>query len=384
MTEPPLIYLVAGEASGDALGGRLMTALGEATGGRIRFEGVGGRAMTAAGLESRFPMSELSLMGAAEIIPHIPKLLRRMTELVTAMSESRPAALVTIDAPAFNWRLARRAAPLGVPRIHYVAPQVWAWRPRRARKIARSVDHLMTLLPFEPPYFTRYGCAATFVGHPVIESGLHGDGRAFRRAHGIAADAPTLVVLPGSRRGEVERLIGVFGEAARRVAARHPRLRVIVPTVEVVETAVRAAVADWPGQPIVTLSELEKFGAFAAADAALAASGTVSLELALCGCPTVVAYRMNAVTMAMARRFASVRWVSLANILLEREVIPEFLQERCAPEPLADALLKLFGDPSARAAQTRGFRLVAELLGVGGPRPSARAASVVLAAAGLG
>jgi lipid-A-disaccharide synthase len=364
-SDKPLIFLVAGEASGDALGGRLMQALTELSGGGLRFDGVGGAAMQAAGLVSRFPLEELSLMGLAEVLPHLPRLARRLGELEQAIRQHRPAALVTIDAPSFGLRLQRRLGGLGVPRIHYVAPQVWAWRQGRAKKLARSLEHLLALLPFEPPFFARYGLDCRYVGHPVIESGAgQGDGAAFRATHAIGT-AKLLAVLPGSRRGEIMRHSAVFDATIRLLQARYPDLRVVLPTVR------------WPVPPLIIESAAEKYAAFAAADAALAASGTVALELGLSDTPMVIAYRFNPVTAAIGRRLVKTPHVSLVNLLSERRLVPEMIQEKCRPDLLAAEIAALLDGPAA-AAQRAGFAELRRLMGTHGDLPSRRAARAVL------
>lgn len=376
----PLVFLIAGEPSGDQLGGALMQSLGELTDGRVRFAGIGGEAMQAAGLESLFPMDELSLMGAAELIPHIPHLIGRIRLTLRTIRALRPAAVVTIDAPAFCLRIDRRIGGLGFPRLHYVAPQVWAWRPGRAREYHRAFDRLLALLPFEPPFFSTHGIDCRFVGHPVLESGAgKGDGAGFRARRGIAADAPLLCVLPGSRRGEVGRLLPVFGETVGILARRIPGLVAVLPTVPAVAPRVTEAVAAWP-LPAHVVQGTEKFDAFAAADAALAASGTVALELALSRTPAVIAYRLNALSAFAARRLIRVSHVALPNIIAGRTVMPELLQENCRPDRLADAIESLLKDPEARAVQQAGIADVARALGEGGEAPSRRAARAVLEA----
>ena len=373
-----LIFLIAGEPSGDALGGRLMAALKRCTGGRVHFAGVGGEAMAAAGLVSRFPMTELSLMGLLEVVPHLPRLRRRVVETAAAIRAARPAAVVTIDAPAFNFRVCARLRGSGIPLIHYVAPSVWAWRPGRARHVAGILDHLLALLPFEPRYFEVHGLPCTHVGHPVLETvGAGHDGPRFRRDHGLPNDAPVLCVLPGSRRGEVARLAPVFGRAVRLLALRYPALRAVVPTVPAVADRVDAAAAAW-GVPTLVLRDPErKFDAFAAADAALAASGTVVLELAALGVPMVAAYRANPLTALLLRPLLKVRYATLVNLLLDRSVVPEYLQGGCTPGRLAAALERLLADDGARRAQRAGFAEALARLAVDG-RPSERAAAVVL------
>lgn len=377
--EFPHIFVLAGEPSGDALGGRLMAALKKKTGGRIRFSGVGGERMAEQGLESLFPMSELSVMGLAEVLPHLPKLLRRIRQTAESVARLKPAALITIDSPDFSFRVAKRLKEQGIPLIHYVAPSVWAWKPGRARKIAGFLDHLLALLPFEPPYFERVGLGCTFVGHPVVESAAsQGQGAAFRRRHEIGADIPLICVLPGSRGGEVSRLLPVFGETLSILQRRHPDLQAVVPMVRSVAALVEAAVGAWPIPATIVQGETEKFDSFAASNLALAASGTVSLELAMARLPAVIAYRVNPMTAWLARRLLRVRYVSLVNILQNRAVVPERLQDNCRPDILAADLERLLNDQEARDSQTLGAVGALEQLGLGGPAPSERAADAIL------
>lgn len=379
----PLIFLIAGEPSGDMLGGRLMAALKDLTGDSVRFVGVGGPAMIEQGLDPLFAMSELTLMGLAEVLPHLPRLIRRIGETARAVKMLRPDALITIDAPDFSFRVARRVAALGVPRIHYVAPQVWAWRPERARKLAGRVDRLLALLPFEPAFFAPYGVPCDFVGHSVVEGGAgRGDGARFRARHAIGADERVLLVLPGSRAGEVRRHLSIFGVTVDLLARRHRGLRIVVPTVPGVAALVKAGVGHWPSSPIVVEDPSEKFDAFAGADAALAASGTVTAELALSGVPSVVAYRVNPLSAMLARRLLTVEHVALVNVVLGRRLLPECLQEECAPEPLAREIDMLLDDEDAAHRQREGFKELAQRLGVDGEPPSRRAARAVLATIG--
>lgn len=371
-----LLYVIAGEESGDILGGRLMTALA-ARDPEIRFAGIGGARMQAAGLvQPLFPMRELSLMGLAEVVPSLLRLMRRLDETAADIAAKAPAALVSIDAPSFTLRVAKRVHGT-VPVIHYVAPQVWAWRRHRVRKVARVVDRLLCLLPFEPPFFQAAGLDARFVGHPVLESGMdRGDGAKFRAAHGLAPDQPLVAVLPGSRGGEVARHLPVILECLRRVG--RPGLGVVVPAVAGVAGRLRAA--SWPVPAIVVEGEGARADALAAATCALCKSGTATLEVALAGCPMLVLYRVNPLTATIARRLITVRFASLVNLLEDRAVAPEFLQERCTPELLAPALAALLEDPAARAAQRAGFRnALSKLAAPGGEVPSAAAAGAVLA-----
>ncbi len=376
----PLIFLIAGEPSGDLLGARLMAALKAATGGRVRFAGVGGALMSAEGLRSLFPIGELSVMGLVEVLPHIRNIRRRFEQTVTAVEAARPDALVTIDSPAFTLRVSRRLKGRGYPLIHYVAPSVWAWKPWRARQIAGYLDHLIALLPFEPPYFEKYGLATTFVGHPAVEAEVlpPSEGAAFRRAQGIPADATLICVLPGSRRAEVARLAPDFSRALRLMTERRAGLHAVVPTVSGVEDLLRQVVQTWPVQVTVAVGCHAKYRAFAAADLALAASGTVAVELAVAGVPAVIAYRVNPLSAFLARRLIKVDYVSLPNLVVGEELQPELLQERCTGRSLASALERLLDDPAARRQQLEGCTRAARRLGLGGPAPSHRAAETIL------
>lgn len=377
MTTAPLIFLIAGEPSGDVLGGRLMTALSELTGGGIRFTGIGGECMSEQGLEPLFPMEELSLMGFSELLPHLPALLRRIRETAAAIDAAGPQALVTIDSPDFTRRVARRVKTRSIPRIHYVAPTVWAWRPWRAKGFAKDFSHLLALLPFEPPWFESAGLPCRFVGHPVLESGADaGDGKAFRAHHDIDPQAKLLCVLPGSRRGEVSRLIGDFGKAVGILSERHRNLRVVLPTVDAVAPLVEQATAAWPGAPIVLRGSAEKYDAMAASNFALAASGTVALELALARVPTVIAYRIAPLTHWLVRRLVSVRFANLVNLMEQREIVPELIQSDCRPDRLATELERLLGRDGVRQVEAAAAAL--RRLGAGGQAPSRRAALAVL------
>jgi lipid-A-disaccharide synthase len=377
----PTIFLIAGEMSGDLLGARLMARLKERTRGAVRFDGIGGPQMQAEGLVSRFPMDELSVMGIAEIVPRLPQLLRRIRQTEAAILSSNPDIVVSIDAPDFSFRVAKRVArnKPHPPLVHYVAPTVWAWRPGRARKIARFLDHLLALFPFEPPYFEREGLACSFVGHPAIESGAgKGDGDAFRRSHGLSRDQKLLLVLPGSRHGEVSRMLPIFVETVRRLVQLHPDLAVAVPVASSVRDAVLLGLADLAVSPIVVDGEAAKFDAFAAADVALAASGTVTLELALSHTPTVVTYKANWLTAALVRAVLKTKFAALPNVVLDRMAMPELIQERCNPTDLSAEVDRLLVDPAARIEQRRAGEQVAAAMGFGGASPSARAADIVL------
>jgi lipid-A-disaccharide synthase len=382
VTEGPLIYIIAGEPSGDFLGGRLMASLKERTGGAARFAGIGGEDMGAEGLASRISLSELSVMGVAEILPRARAILGHVRATVAHIQGLKPDAVVTIDSSGFTWRIAHGLRRRGetLPLIHYVAPMVWAWRAGRARRMARWYDHLMALLPFEPPFFTAVGLSCSYVGHPVVESGAdRGDGSSFRRRHNVAASTKLVVLLPGSRRGEVLRLLPVFKAAVERLAARYRDIAVALPTTDTVEAEIRAAVALWPMRVIVVRGKAEKYDAFAAGDVAVAASGTVALELALARLPTVIAYRVSPLTHALVRRIVRIGHAHLVNLLLKREVVPELLQEHCTPERLAAEATRLLDDRVAREAQVSSCGEALRMLGYGDLAPGLRAADEVLA-----
>ena len=382
--QPPLLYLVAGEASGDVLGARLIARLRERR-PDLAFAGIGGERMAEQGVESLFPMRELALMGILEVLPNLRSLARRMDETVAEITARRPAALVTIDSPGFALRLAKRVKPMGIPVIHYVAPQVWAWRQGRVKEMAHRLDRILALLPFEPPFFERAGIPVTFVGHPVLESGAdRGDAARFRAAHGIAPGERVVLVMPGSRRTEIRRLLPIFGEALRLLSARVPGLRPVVPLAGPVEAAVRQAAAGWSPAPILLRGLEEKHDAYAAASAGLIKSGTSSLEVAMAGVPMAVAYRVNPLTAAIVRRLVKVRYASIVNLLADAPVIPEFIQQDCRPDRLAAELERLLAGGAEAQAQREGFGRVMSLLKPpGAGSPSEAAARAVLEASAL-
>jgi lipid-A-disaccharide synthase len=376
----PLIFIVSGEASGDNLAGRLMAALKRATGGRVRFAGVGGPQSERQGLESLFPMSDLSVMGLAEVLPHLPRIIGRLNETTAAVRRLRPDAVVTVDSPGFTLRLAHHLRGSGIPIIHYVAPQLWAWGPFRARKLKKRVDHIMALLPFEVQFFAKYGIPCSYVGHPAIDVGAEqGDGPAFRSRHGLPPDAPVLVVLPGSRAGEVRRMLPVFGGALTTLKQKYPDLRTVIPVVDSVAQVVRDIIRTWPLDSVLITDMAERFDAFAAANAAMAKSGTVTLELALANVPMVVAYRISPTSAFLVRRMGvAVEHASLVNLLAGRPVVPERLQEDCTPELVAETVDNILSSEQVRAGQLQAFKEVVKALGDRVPSPSERAAKVVL------
>jgi lipid-A-disaccharide synthase len=377
--QEPLVFIIAGEPSGDNLAGRLIAALREMTGGRVQIAGIGGPQSEAQGLKSLFPMRELALIGIAEVVPHLPRLLRRMNETAATIRDMKPDIVVTVDAPSFTLRVANKLRGSGIPIVHYVAPQAWAWRAGRAKTLGKRVNHLMALLPFEVPFFAEHGLPTSYVGHPAIESALAGDGKAFRKAHGIAEAATLLCVVPGSRNSEVGRMLPVFAEAVTLLADRYPDLHIVIPVAPNVAEQVQERTKGWPLPVLHVTDPAERFHAFAASDVAMAKSGTVTLELGLARVPMAVAYRVSALTAFIVRRMPiAVKFASLVNLLADREVVPELIQEECTAENVADKVGYLLGSPEARAAQQEGFAEVLHVLGDADPPPSRRAAKVVL------
>ncbi|MGX9350256.1 lipid-A-disaccharide synthase [Shimia sp. W99] len=378
------VFLVAGEMSGDKLGGALMAGLKTLV-PEVTFLGVGGPAMQSEGLTSQFPMEELSVMGIAEVLPKYRHLKRRIAETAEAVLQARPDVLITIDSPDFSLRVARIVKDKSdIRTVHYVAPTVWAWRSGRAGKMAKMIDQVLALLPFEPPYMEAAGMRCDFVGHPVTAEPVASDADVlqFREAHGIG-EAPVLLVLPGSRRGEVSRLGPIFGQVLRDVLNARPDLRVVLPAAAPVAAMVKEMCRDWPGQVIVLdprdrpehEAQAEKRAAFRAADVALAASGTVSLELAAAGTPMVIAYDMNWLSRQIIGMMLKVDTVTLVNLVSETRIVPELIGGDCRAERIAPVVLDVLGDPSA---QTEAMDLTMQRLGRGGEAPGLRAARAVL------
>lgn len=379
---PLRIFVVAGEHSGDALGARLMMALTALRPG-VTFSGVGGPKMATAGLQSLFPMSDIAVMGPAAIIEHLPQLLRRIRETAEAAVASASDVVVIIDAPEFTHRVARRIrkARPDLPIVDYVSPSVWAWRSWRAPRMRAYVDEVLALLPFEPDVHARLGGPpCTYVGHPLIER-RHWidalDPQGLKERLGLTDAHPTLLVLPGSRRSEITRLWNPFTATLRALRATGHRLDVIVPTVENVRDLVAERVKQWPFPTHIIEDEADKFRAFKLAHAALAASGTVTLELALAGCPMVVAYRVDRLALVF-RRLVRPPHFALANLVLGERAFPELMQESCVPEELAPALASLLSDTPERARQLAALARVPDAITTG-TSPAIAAAMRVLA-----
>lgn len=372
------VFIIAGEVSGDKLGGALMAGLKALT--TPIFEGVGGPLMQEQGLQSRFPMDELSVMGIAEILPKYRALKARVHQTSDAVIAEKPDVLITIDSPDFCLRVAKRVkAAANIPTIHYVAPTVWAWRAGRAAKMAKHIDHVLALFPFEPPYMHAAGMTCDFVGHPVVAEPIatQAEAQAFRDKHDVRG--PLILALPGSRRGEVTRLSARFGTALGQVAARHPDATFVVPCAAPVMALVRELTTHWPVTPLLVPAQATatKRAAFKAADVALAASGTVSLELAANATPMVIAYDMSPLSRMIISRMLHVDTVTLVNLVSDTRVVPEFIGNACQPDAIAHSLIHTLENP---AAQNAAMSLTMDRLGLGGEAPGLRAARSVLAA----
>ena len=378
-----LVYLVAGEPSGDMLGARLMRAL-KVKNPDIEFAGIGGDNMEKEGMTSLFDISDLAIMGLAEVIPSIPKVLRHIKETVEDVKEKKPDIVITIDSWSFSARVhkAIRKQQIKVLQMHYVAPQVWAWKKRRAKTMYKYIDRLLTLFPNEPAYFTPHHLATDFVGHPVIESPLvTASANDFIEKHHIAADKKIMLILPGSRHNEVAHLLPLFMDVAKELKQEHPELYFVLPTVKTVEKRVRAMIAENNADILVVTDQDERHSATVSSVAAIAASGTVALELAIVNIPHLVAYKVPAITAWLVRRLTKIKYVNLTNLLLNKPIIPELLQETCTKENLLNVAEDLLNPNSALCQnEQKGFIELRETLGVGTQQPSMRAAEIILKA----
>ncbi len=376
----PDIFIIAGESSGDELGAGLIDALRASRPG-ARFRGVGGPAMLERGFQTLFPMTDIAVMGVLPVLRNLRRLSSRINTTATAAIGNPPDILIIIDSPDFTHRVARklRARRPQVPIINYVSPTVWAWRPGRARKMKPYVDHLLALLPFEPAAHERLGGPpCTYVGHPLVErfAGMNDPGRRAEVERGRVPDR--LLVLPGSRRSEVHRLMPLFREILTIVKSGRPELHCLLPAVAHVEEDIRNLALDWPAPLEIVRGEQAKYEAMRSARAALAASGTVSLELALARLPFVLAYRLSFVEAAVARHFILTRYAGLPSNILGRELNPEFLQEYAVPAKVASAVSTLLAGGEERDAQLRGFEEVDRTMQLPpGKTPSVVAASIV-------
>lgn len=374
------IFLIATEESGDRLGAGLMHELRARLGEAVCFEGVGGRAMAEAGLASRFPIEELSIVGLAAVAKQLRSILRRIRETADAVIAAKPDALIIIDSPDFTHRVAKRvrARAPSIPIVDYVSPQVWAWRPGRARTMRGYIDHVLAILPFEPEALRKLdGPPCTFVGHPLtaqIGSLRPSDIEQSCRD----SSPPTLLVLPGSRRSEIGHHMAVFGETLAQLQAQGVAFEAVLPTMPHLESAIARGLESWPVRPRVVIGEDAKRAAFRVAHAAFAKSGTVTLELALAQVPMVTAYRAGAVEAWIVRRRITSSSVILANLVIGENVIPEFIQEDCTAAKLAPALRDVLTETPMRRRQQEAFARIDDIMSTGALSPSARAADVVM------
>ncbi|MFZ0355097.1 MAG: lipid-A-disaccharide synthase [Pseudolabrys sp.] len=374
------IFLVAGEESGDRLGAALIAALRQRTQGQVRVSGVGGAHMIAEGVPSLFPLGDLAIMGFTEIPARLPKIFRRIRETADAIVSAKPDMLVIVDSPEFTHRVARRvrARAPEIPIVDYVCPSVWAWRSSRARAMRAYVDHVLALLPFEPKVMADLGGPpCSYVGHPLAERIDELRPKDLDKRLRLT-DPPLLVVLPGSRTGEVRRMAPVFGAALARVAEQFGAIEAVVPAVPRLADTVRAEIASWAVPARVITDADEKIEAFRTARAALTKSGTSTLELAISGVPMVAAYRVPLIEELAARLLVNVPSVILANLVLGENVVPEFLQRDCTPDRLAKALVPLLADTPERRQQIEAFARLDAIMDAGKGSPSDRAAAVVL------
>ncbi len=375
------IFLIATEESGDRLGANLMKVLRQRLGGAVQFEGVGGRAMAIEGLNSRFPIEELSIIGLAAVVRQLPAIMRRIRETTDAVIATAPDILVIIDSPDFTHRVAKRvrAKAPHIPIVDYVSPSIWAWRPGRARAMKPYIDHVLALLPFEPrAYEELHGPPCSYVGHPLTEQIAQLRPNALERQR-REANPPVLLILPGSRRSEIKHHMTAFGMTLTRLQADGVAFEAVLPTMPHLEEAIAAALKYWNVQPRVVIGEDEKRAAFRIAHAALAKSGTVTLELALSGVPMVAAYRTGAMEAFVLRRAIRVNSVILANLVVGENVVPEYLQENCRSERLLPALRDVLSDTPLRRKQLEAFARIDSIMSTGSQPPSVRAADIVLA-----
>ncbi|MBE6452769.1 MAG: lipid-A-disaccharide synthase [Alphaproteobacteria bacterium] len=375
------VYLIAGEPSGDLLGSRFMRALRAKTDDNVEFFGLGGDTMEAEGLYSLFDISDLAIMGLVEVIPSIPKVLKHIKNTVDDIIRIRPDVVITIDSWSFCARVHKRLRKLktGIPQLHYVAPQVWAWKKKRAKTMYKYIDALMTLLPQEPKYFTPYNLETVFVGHPVIESeALFADGEKFRRQYNISQNKRIVTLLPGSRKTEVVKLLPIFLESAKQLLSHDSDFYFVIPTVKTVSAKVKQIISESNLPILVVDTQADRYNAFQASEVSIAASGTVALELAICKIPHLVAYKVSALTAWIVGKIMKIQFVNLTNIMLGRLIVPELLQEQCTSGTISHTTLELLKKEDLFEREMSGFTKVKDTLSNGNQTPSENAADFVL------
>ena len=379
----PLFYIIAGEVSGDMIGAGVMKSLKKLTAGKVRFAGVGGVHMSSEGLESLFPIEELSVLGVFELVPKIPKLLKHIRETVHDILIKNPCAVITIDSKGFTFRVAKQIAMKQNKRIkkikliHMVAPTVWAWRPGRAKKTAKIFDHLLALFPFEAAYFIPHGLKTSFVGHPALEE-REGAADEFKKSFLIPKDYLVLSLLPGSRTSEVDRLLPIFEETILKLKQHYPKLFILMPTVPTLESYIRNIVSEWAVENVIIVKNQDKQNAFAASDFAVAASGTVTLELALARVPTIVTYKLNTFTGWIAYFLVNHKSIVLANRILERPLFPLLVQASCNSDKIVEVILSQKNKKTISEEMELASSTIRERLNIGRNTSSDLAAQVIL------
>lgn len=374
------IYIIAGEPSGDILGAKLMQALRNTSTDYMDFYGVGGDRMVGHGLQSLFPMSDISIMGFVEVVPHIPQVLKRIQQTVDHIIKINPDVVITIDSPGFCCRVAEKLKGKNIKLIHYVAPTVWAYKPGRAEKFARLFQHILLLLPFEPPYFDKVGLDNTYIGHPIIEdTKFKGDAEKFRNKYDMDKGEKILCVMPGSRITEITRLMPIFCDTVKLIKKSNVNIRPVIITIPFLKQHIHKYEKHLPKSTIIIDNPLEKIDAFAATNAALAKSGTGTLELSLANVPTIIAYKINALSYYLIKFFVKVKFANLLNLVAGREIIPEFIQNKCRPKLLAEATMQLLNNEDIRKKQIHEAHEALTQLGLGEEEtPSTKAAKAVL------
>ena len=378
---PKLVYIIAGEPSGDILASRLMTALKNRE-PQIRFCGVGGETMIEQGFKSLFDIKDISVMGFWEVLPKLPVILKRMSLVMKDIKEVNPDIIVTVDSWGFVSTILKKLkkSNIRIPKVHYVAPQVWAWKKGRAKKAAKLPDRLMTLLPYEPPYFEKYGLSCTFVGHPVMENtiALPETKHELRTQYAIPEKSLVLAVLPGSRRNEIKKLSPVFIQVLEKISRKFPDLFLLIPTVAVQENNVRELFSGINIQHKIITGQQARYNAFSLSDFALAASGTVSLELTACRTPHIIAYKFNYFTNKIVKLLAVTKYANLINVLADKFIIPEFVLENCRADLITSAVLDYLQNPAFGQKQQDEANRYLRQLTPPDMTPSEKAAEVVL------
>lgn len=379
MDRDPLIFIIAGEPSGDRIGAEIIQSITRKRNGKVRFAGVGGSHMAQEGLTSIFPLSDLTLMGIIEIIPKLPTLLRRFNQTLEAILGVNPDLVLTIDCPDFCLRVSQKAKKMGYPVIHYTAPTVWAWRPGRAKKIARFLDHLLLLYKFEKKYFDEVHLPNTFVGHPLCYAQISKRKIApFLKKYKIASTTPLVCVLPGSRRSEVIYLMPIYYQAIKKILEKHPKTHFILPIAPTVKDIIVGALEGWDLPITLVEGEEDKYAAMNASKVAIAASGTVTLELAMAKLPMVITYIMHPITAWLGRLLIRTKYIGLPNIILNKLFVPELIQEKCTPEGIFKEVNKLLEKKKEHDAQVKGFEELSDARTLQDQTPSDKAADVIL------